>query len=127
MLYYLRRTNVSCTRDAALSLSIRRRLLDRKRYEVKSTPPSKWLNRFEGVGPKTTACVLLFSCHKPVLPVDTHVHRGSIRLGLIGKKVSADAAHTLLQALPPQASRRIYNSHNALRLHERRRCFFNRP
>ncbi len=29
-----------------------------------------WLNRFEGVGPKTTACVLLFSCQKPLLPVD---------------------------------------------------------
>ncbi len=30
-----------------------------------------WLNRLEGVGPKTTACVLLFSCQKPILPVDT--------------------------------------------------------
>src|SRR5579883_1429931 len=29
---------------------------------------TQWLNRFEGVGPKTTACVLLFSCQKPVLP-----------------------------------------------------------
>src|SRR5215472_16061297 len=53
-----------------------------------------WLNRFEGVGPKTTACVLLFSCQQPLLPVDVHVHRVSGRLGLIGKKVSADAAHT---------------------------------
>src|SRR5947209_16789351 len=31
-----------------------------------------WLNRFEGVGPKTTACVLLFSCELPQLPVDVH-------------------------------------------------------
>src|SRR5436305_4093556 len=30
-----------------------------------------WLNRFEGVGPKTTACVLLFSARKPILPVDS--------------------------------------------------------
>src|SRR5437667_4928373 len=37
-----------------------------------------WLNRFEGVGPKTTACVLLFSCELPTLPVDVHVHRTSI-------------------------------------------------
>ena len=29
-----------------------------------------WLNRLEGVGPKTTACVLLFSCQQPLLPVD---------------------------------------------------------
>ncbi|HLI68854.1 MAG TPA: hypothetical protein VKV19_03775, partial [Ktedonobacteraceae bacterium] len=86
-----------------------------------------WLNRFEGVGPKTTACVLLFSCQKPVLPVDTHVHRGSIRLGLIGKKVSADAAHTLLQALLPQDSRSIYNFHKALLRHGQRMCVFDRP
>src|SRR6266487_1819332 len=61
-----------------------------------------WLNRFEGVGPKTTACVLLFSCQQPLLPVDVHVHRVSGRLGLIGKRVSADAAHSLLQALLPK-------------------------
>src|SRR5438270_2411038 len=30
-----------------------------------------WLNRLEGVGPKTTAAVLLFSSRKPILPVDT--------------------------------------------------------
>lgn len=29
-----------------------------------------WLNRFEGVGPKTTACILLFSCQQPILPVE---------------------------------------------------------
>src|SRR5436305_492632 len=40
-----------------------------------------WLNRLEGVGPKTTACVLLFSCQLPLLPVDVHVHRDSLRLG----------------------------------------------
>ena len=32
-----------------------------------------WLNRFEGVGPKTVACVLLFSCQLPLLPVETGV------------------------------------------------------
>ena len=34
--------------------------------------------------------------------VDTHVWRISIRPGLIGKKVTADAAHDLLQALLPR-------------------------
>lgn len=47
---------------------------------------TSWLNRFDGVGPKTTACVLLFSCKLAILPVDVHVHRTSIRIGLIGKK-----------------------------------------
>src|SRR6266536_2291343 len=86
-----------------------------------------WLNRLEGVGPKTTACVLLFSCQKPILPVDTHVWRVSIRLGLIGKKVSADAAHDLLQALLPQDARTIYNFHKALLRHGQRICVFERP
>jgi endonuclease III len=86
-----------------------------------------WLNRFDGVGPKTTACVLLFSCQKPLLPVDVHVHRVSGRIGLIGKKVSADAAHTLLQALLPQDARSIYNFHKALLRHGQRTCVFERP
>ena len=88
---------------------------------------SAWLNRFEGVGPKTTACVLLFSCQLPVLPVDVHVHRVSIRLGLIGKKVSADNAHKLLPALLPGDARSIYNFHKALLRHGQRICVFERP
>jgi len=86
-----------------------------------------WLNRFEGVGPKTTACVLLFSCEKPILPVDVHVGRVSQRLGLIGKKVTADAAHNLLQALLPNNARAIYDFHKALLRHGQRICVFERP
>ena len=86
-----------------------------------------WLNRFEGVGPKTTACVLLFSCQKPLLPVDVHVHRVSGRLGLIGKKVTADQAHTLLQALLPHDARSIYNFHKALLRHGQRVCVYEHP
>lgn len=86
-----------------------------------------WLNRFEGVGPKTTACVLLFSCQQPLLPVDVHVHRVSGRLGLIGKKVTADQAHTLLQALLPQDARSIYNFHKALLRHGQRVCVYEHP
>ncbi len=86
-----------------------------------------WLNRLEGVGPKTTACVLLFSCKQPLLPVDVHVHRVSGRLGLIGKKVTADAAHTLLQALLPLDARVIYNFHKALLRHGQRICVYEHP
>lgn len=86
-----------------------------------------WLNRFDGVGPKTTACVLLFSCRQPLLPVDVHVHRVSGRLGLIGKKVTADNAHALLQALFPQNSRVIYNFHKGLLRHGQRICVYERP
>jgi endonuclease-3 len=51
----------------------------------------------------------------------------SIRLGLIGKKVAADAAHDLLQALLPQDSRTIYNFHKALLRHRQRIYIFERP
>lgn len=86
-----------------------------------------WLSRFEGVGPKTAAAVLLFSARKPILPVDTHVHRVSIRLGLIGKKVTAEAAHTLLQALLPNDPQTIFNFHKALLRHGQRICVYERP
>ncbi|HEY0754232.1 MAG TPA: endonuclease III [Ktedonobacteraceae bacterium] len=95
--------------------------------ELSVDQAAAWLNRFDGVGPKTTACVLLFSCELPILPVDTHVARVSIRLGLIGKKVSAEAAHSLLQALLPQNSRSIYDFHKALLRHGQRICVFERP
>jgi endonuclease-3 len=48
------------------------------------------------------------------------VWRISIRLGLIGKKVTADAAHDLLQALLPKDTRIIYNFHKALLRHGQR-------
>ena len=86
-----------------------------------------WLNRLEGVGPKTTACVLLFSCQQPLLPVDVHVHRVSIRLGLIGKKVTPDQAHPLLQALLPPDARSIYDFHKALLRHGQRVCVYEHP
>lgn len=86
-----------------------------------------WLSRLNGVGPKTIGCVLLFSCRKPILPVDTHVHRVSIRLGFIGAKVTAEAAHPLLQALLPTDAQTIYNYHKGLLRHGQRVCFYNFP
>jgi len=78
-----------------------------------------------GVGPKTAACVLLFSLKRPVLPVDTHVHRVSRRLGLIGPKVSAEKAHDLLpRIVPPE---KVYAFHVLLIQHGRQICHARRP
>jgi len=60
-----------------------------------------WLTQVKGIGPKTAAIILLFSLGMPAFPVDTHVHRVSGRLGLIGPKVSAEQAHALLEDLLP--------------------------
>lgn len=63
----------------------------------------RYLQSFPGVGPKTAACVLLFSLGQPAFPVDTHVWRVSRRLGLIGATVSAEAAHdALARGIPPE-------------------------
>ncbi len=56
--------------------------------------------------------------------MDVHVHRVSIRLGLIGKKVTPDQAHPLLQALLPQDARSIYKG---LLWHGQRVCVDERP
>ena len=64
-----------------------------------------WLTALDGVGPKTAACVLSFSFNRHVLPVDTHVHRVSRRLGLIPAKASAERADRILHDLVPDGLR----------------------
>jgi endonuclease-3 len=88
-----------------------------------------WLQSLGGVGPKTAACVLLFSLHRPVLPVDTHVHRVSIRLGLINEKVDANAAHPAIQALLPDPSKEdgVLAFHRDMLLHGQRICVWRDP
>ncbi|MBO0795946.1 MAG: hypothetical protein J2P36_34060 [Ktedonobacteraceae bacterium] len=51
----------------------------------------------------------------------------SIRLGLIGPKVSADAAHNLLQALLPNDAQIIHNFHKDLLRHGQRVCVYDAP
>jgi endonuclease-3 len=85
----------------------------------------QWLRSLPGIGPKTAACVLCFACDMPALPVDTHVHRVSLRLGLIGPKVSAEAAHELLEQVIPAED--VYAFHVNMILHGRQICHAQRP
>jgi endonuclease-3 len=85
----------------------------------------RYLTSLGGVGPKTAACVLLFSCGRPAIPVDTHVHRVSRRLGLIGPRTSAARAHADLEAIvPPEQA---YSFHVNLVRHGRQICKAPRP
>lgn len=71
-------------------------------------PPEEardYLLSFDGVGPKTASCVLLFSLGMEVFPVDTHIHRIAGRLGWIGSKVSPEAAQSALGPLIAPADR----------------------
>lgn len=52
-----------------------------------------------GVGPKTADVVLLFSRGQPTIPVDTHVKRVSVRLGLAPANGDYEAVRASLQSL----------------------------
>jgi endonuclease-3 len=73
------------------------------------------LTSLPGVGRKTAACVLLFGSHVPAIPVDTHVHRVSLRLGLVPPRTSPEATADVLEAALDQ--RDYYAFHvNMIRL-----------
>jgi endonuclease III len=85
----------------------------------------RWLTSVDGVGPKTAAIVLCFGFGRPAFPVDTHVHRVTGRLGLIGPKVGREQAHIVLEALVP--GEWCYEFHINLIEHGRRVCKASRP
>ncbi|GAA4314157.1 endonuclease III [Nibribacter koreensis] len=90
-------------------------------------PAMDWLMALPGVGLKTATLVLLFNFHKPVLPVDTHVHRISQRVGLIGAKVTHDKAHAILLEMFPPDAQVLYNFHRHMLKHGQKVCTFRNP
>jgi endonuclease-3 len=78
-----------------------------------------------GVGPKTAACVLLFSLDRPYFPVDTHVHRVAIRLGLVPPRSDAVATQAAFQDSVPDDD--MYALHMNLIRHGREICAAQRP
>jgi endonuclease-3 len=84
-----------------------------------------WLSSIKGVGPKTAAIVLLFSLGRPAFPVDTHVHRVTKRLGLIGPATSRERAHDELERLVPP--RDYYAFHLNVIRHGRQVCASRKP
>jgi endonuclease III len=85
----------------------------------------RWLVALPGVGPKTASCVLLFSLGVPVMPVDTHIHRIALRVGLVPAGTTADAAHALLTEMTPPE--RMLEAHLLLIRHGRTTCTARRP
>ena len=84
-----------------------------------------WLGQIKGVGPKTRGIILLFSLRMPAFPVDTHIHRVTKRIGLIGPKVSREDAQDVLAGLVPQSE--YYNFHLNLIYHGRTVCHARNP
>ncbi len=84
-----------------------------------------WLTGINGVGPKTAAIILLFAFNRPAFPVDTHVHRVTQRLGLIGPQTTAEQAHEELEKIiPPE---QFLAAHLNIIRHGREVCHARRP
>jgi len=97
----------------------------RRLNELDDEEIERYLVSLPGVGPKTAACVLVFSMGRNAFPVDTHVHRITRRLGLIPEKATAEQAHRLLQ--PGIAPELRYEFHMQLIKHGREVCKAARP
>jgi endonuclease III len=100
--------------------------LDHRAFtRMRSTALWDLLVSLKGVGPKTAACVLLFSLGRPYFPVDTHVHRVSRRLALVPDEVDAATAQALLQEAVAPGD--VYDLHMSLIRHGREVCVARRP
>ena len=55
-----------------------------------------------GVGRKTANCVLVYAFDEPAIPVDTHVHRISNRLGLVKTKIPEETETELMKKIPKE-------------------------
>ncbi len=89
-----------------------------------------WLEAMPGVGPKTSAAVLIFSeLRMAALPVDSHHHRVAQRLGWISEKTTVGPSHAVLEAMLPEAwgAREVYDHHEVLMLHGQRVCHWRKP
>jgi len=58
------------------------------------------LMHLPGVGRKTAACVMVYGFRKKALPVDTHVHRISNRIGLIQTQTPEESEKELWKVVP---------------------------
>ncbi len=70
------------------------------KYSGKVPQTLEQLLELPGVGRKTANCVLVYAFDKPAIPVDTHVHRISNRLGLVNTKTPEETEIELMKKIP---------------------------
>jgi endonuclease-3 len=70
-------------------------------HEASNEDAMREMLSFQGVGPKTASCVLLFCLQRESFAVDTHVHRITGLLGWRPKNASRDETHTHLDVMIP--------------------------
>jgi endonuclease-3 len=69
-------------------------------YKGKVPNDFEELLKLPGVGRKTANCVLVYAFDNPAIPVDTHVHRISNRLGLVQTKTPEETEFALMKKIP---------------------------
>ena len=106
-----------CEREGRIDLS--------RLHDLDDGAVEEYLSSLPGVGPKTAACVLVFSMGRAAFPVDTHVHRVAVRLGWIPEGTSAEKAYRILGPAVPPAIR--YDLHMAHIEHGRSVCKAQHP
>ena len=70
-------------------------------HEASNEEAMQEMLSFQGVGPKTASCVLLFCLQRESFAVDTHVWRISKLLGWVPKNASRDETHAHLDVRIP--------------------------
>ena len=70
------------------------------KYRGKVPANIEQLTDIPGVGRKTANCVLVYAFEEPAIPVDTHVHRISNRLGLVDTKTPEETEMELRKKVP---------------------------
>ena len=100
--------NTKAPRIQAILREVRERegafTLDRLRA-MPDAEARDYLTSLPGIGPKTAAVVLSFALGRDAIPVDTHVHRVTRRLGIVPPTASAERADRLLHDLVPDGLR----------------------
>jgi len=71
-----------------------------EKYDSKVPRDIDEMVKLPGVGRKTANCVLVYGFNEPAIPVDTHVHRISNRLGWVDTKTPEQTETELTQVLP---------------------------
>jgi endonuclease-3 len=79
-------------------IRVSRQLL--KEFGGKVPDTEEDLLKLHAVGRKTANCVLVYAFNKPAIPVDTHVHRISNRLGLVRTKSPEETEQELVRTVP---------------------------
>lgn len=97
-------------------------LVDSYKGEVPGTREE--LESLPGVGRKTANIVLSNAFGQPVMPVDTHVHRVSNRIGLVTTSKPRDTEDALVAVIPEKL---VIDFHHYLVLHGRYVCKARKP